>query len=157
MFKKIFGIRSSNNSSIEPIVPKENYSIFKLTIDNGLAFATINTGYNNYPNKKTYPWYTEVIMKIHDKNENGHPTNEEAEVLNDLENRITNFLKLTQTVHTLGRVTRNGERDIIYYIDQPNLDESKVKEFFDSINAIRSVNLTLKKDEHWANVGAFIK
>ena len=156
MFKKLFGIRSVSNSLIEPVFPKENFSIFKLTIDESLAFATINTGYNGYPNKSFYPWYAEVVMEIHDKNDNGHPTNEEAKILNDLEDQITSYLKQTQTLHSIGRVTRNGERDIIFYMDKPKLVGNTAKEFFDSINAIRPINMKLKKDKKWSNVRAFI-
>jgi hypothetical protein len=154
MFKKLFG---NNSAPSEPIIPIEKFSIFKLTIDGSFALATINTGYDNYQNKKFYPWYTAVLMEIGGKNENGHPTNEEAELLNSLEDKITEFLGRTQIVHRIGRVTRNGERDIIYYIDKPNLDQNKVKEFFDSINSIRPMNLTIEKDEKWANVAAFLK
>jgi hypothetical protein len=157
MFKKLFRIGSTLKSPIEPIFPMENYSIFKLTIDNSPAFATINTGYNDYPNKIIYPWYAEIIIDINNKNDNGHPTNEEAEILNQLEEQITGFLKQTQTVHPIGRVTRNGERDIFYYIDEPNFDKKKIKDFFDSINTIRPMNFTLKEDKKWSNVGAFIK
>ena len=157
MFKKFFRIGSTLKSPIEPIFPKEKYSIFKLTINNSLALATINTGYNNYLNKIFYPWYVEIIIDINDKNENGHPTNEESEILNRLEEKITDFLKQTQTIHPIGRFTRNGERDIFYYIDKPKLDKKKTKEFFDSINAIRPMNFTLKEDKKWSHVGAFIK
>lgn len=86
MFKKIFG---NSSSPSEPIIPAENFSVLKLTIDDSLVLATINTGYDNYPNKKFYPWYTAVLMEVGDKNENGHPTNEEAELLNSLEDKIT--------------------------------------------------------------------
>ena len=154
MFKKLFG---NSSSPSEPIIPKENFTIFKLTIADGLALATINTGYNNYPNKKFYPWYATILMEIGDKNENGHPTNEEAELLNSLEDRITEFLGQTQIVHRIGRVTRNGERDIIYYIDKPAFHQDKTKEFFDSINSVRAVNLTIEKDKRWDNVAAFIQ
>ena len=89
----------------------------------------------------------EVVMEILDKNDNGHPTNEEAKILNDLEDQITSYLKQTQTLHSIGRVTRNGERDIIFYMDKPKLDGNTAKEFFDSINAIRPINMKLKKDK----------
>lgn len=157
MFKKLFGLASSNKTPSEPLIPEENFSIFKFTTDEGLAFATIDAGYDNYPNKKYYPWYATVLLKIHDKNDNGHPTNEEAGILNDLEDRITHFLSETQVVHKIGRVTRNGERDILYYLGNPDLNQNQLKTFFDSINAIRPINFKIEKDEKWKNVSAFLK
>jgi hypothetical protein len=156
MFKKLFSSKAEPGL-VEPVFPTENYSIFKLTVDNGLAFATMNTGYNNYPNKSNFPWCAQILLSIQDKNDNGHPIDEEAVVLNDIEVRITEFLKRTQVVHPIGRVTRNGERDIIYYIDKPKFNQKETKEFFDEINAIRNLNFTLEEDAKWKLVGAFIK
>ncbi len=157
MFKKLFNIGSASTDPVEPIFPTERFSIFKLTIEGGLALATINTGYDNYQNKSCYPWYTAVTMHIHDKNENGHPTNEEAEILNNLEEKIVEFLKRTQIVHAVGRVTRNGERDIFYYTDEPKFNPGNSREFFDAISAVRLVNISVEKDKKWSNVAAFIK
>jgi hypothetical protein len=157
MFKKLFGKSSNHKLEPESIIPKENYSIFKLELEGGLAFATINAGYDNYCHKKAYPWYAVVVMEIQDRNENGHPTNEEAKVLNDLEDRITQFLNKTQTAHKIGRVTRNGEKDIIFYLSNPRLDPAETKIFFDSMNVVRPMNFTVEKDESWKNVKAFLK
>ena len=156
MFKKLFSSKIKRQP-VEPIFPRENYSIFKLDLDEGLAFATMNTGYNNYPNKNYFPWCAQILLSIHDKNDNGHPTDEEAVVLNDIEEKITDFLKKTQIVHRMGRVTRNGERDIIYYIDTPRLNKKETKEFLDQINAIRNLNFTLEQDPKWEFVASFIK
>jgi hypothetical protein len=156
MFKKLFGKKNESQPS-EPIFPGEAFSIFKLDLKDGLAFATINTAYNQYPNKKYFPWCAQIVIDIHDKNNNGHPTDYEAGILNELEDRITQFLRRTQTVHPIGRVTRNGERDIIYYIDQPKLDQKETKDFFDQINAVRNLNFSLEHDPQWEFVGGFIK
>ena len=156
MFKKLFSSKIKSGP-VEPFFPKENYSIFKLDMKDGLAFATINTGYNDYPNKNHFPWCAQILLSIHDKNDNGHPTDEEAAVLNDIEEKITDFLRRTQKVHRIGRVTRNSERDIIYYIDEPRLNQNETKEFFDEINAVRNLNFTLERDPKWEFVGGFIK
>jgi len=156
MFKKLFS-KNTQDSLIDPVIPPENFSLFKLALENGTGLATINTGYDNYPNKKFFPWYVAILMEIGEKNQNGHPTNSEAEILNDLEEKITQFLGLTQTVHKIGRVTRNGERDIMYYIDDPKLDQEQVKGFFDSISSVRPINVEIEKDEAWKNVSTFIK
>ena len=156
MFKKLFGVKSESEP-IEPIFPVENYSIFKLDMNDVLAFATINTGYKNYPNKQHFPWCAQILLAIQDKNDNGHPTDEEAAVLNDIEDKITTFLKENHTVHHIGRVTRNGERDIIYYIDKPKFNQHETKLFFDEINSQRNLNFTLEKDPKWEFVGGLIQ
>jgi hypothetical protein len=153
MFKSLF----KKKLPLEPIFPVEKYSILRLNVDGGIALATINTAYNNYQNKQFYPWYAAILIEVGEQNENGQPTNEEAGLLNSLEEKITAFLRKTQVVHPIGRVTRKGERDIIYYIDKPNFNEKELKEFFDSINIIRPLNLTIENDRAWTNIAAFIK
>ena len=156
MLNKLFG-NGRKKVPVEPIFPAENFTIFKLNLEEGMAFATINTGYNHYPNKSLFPWCAQILLVIQDKNENGHPTNEEAALLNEIEEKIAEFLRQKHTVHMIGRVTRNGERDILYYIDKPKLDMEETKAFFDRINEIRNLNLTLENDPEWKLVGAFIK
>lgn len=155
MLRKLFG--KKGKPLAEPVFPKENYSIFKLDLEEGWALATINTGYDHYPNKRHFPWQVQVEVDINEKNENGHPTNDEAVVLNDVEELITTYLRKSQQVHPIGRVTRNGARDIIYYIDEPKLDEEETKRFFDEVNTIRNMNVSIQHDPDWELMQLFIK
>ena len=155
MFKKLFG--RNRNKPVEPVFPEENFSIFQVNLEDGLAFATINTGYDHYPNKRHFPWCAQVELTIQDKNSNGHRTDEEAVILNEIEEKITGFLKQSHAVHAIGRVTRNGARDIMYYLDNPRFNQQELKNFFDGINAIRNLNFTINNDPTWNLVGAFIK
>lgn len=148
--------RRNQDRPVEPIFPKDNFSILKLEVDNSLALASINQAYNKYPNKKFFPWCAQVLFEIQDKNENGHPTSEEAEVLNDLEDKVDAFFKENHVAHFIGRLTRNGFRDIFYYLDRPNFDQEKTKIFFDEICAIRPIDFYLEEDKKWNKVSAFI-
>ncbi len=156
MLNKLFPRKASSKPS-EPIFPENNFGILQLEIDDSLAIASINTAYNKYPNKKFFPWCAQVLFEISDKNENGHPTNEEAEVLNELEDKVEAFFKENHVVHFIGRLTRNGFRDIFYYLDKPNFDQNKTKIFFDEISAIRAVNFYLDEDSEWDKVAEFIE
>lgn len=156
MLNKLFPRKASSKPS-EPIFPENNFGILQLEVDSSLAIASINTAYNQYSNKKFFPWCAQVLFEILDKNENGHPTNEEAEVLNELEDKVEAFLKENHVVHFIGRLTRNGFRDIFYYLDKPNFDQNKTKIFFDEISAIRAVNFYLDEDSKWDKVAEFIE
>jgi hypothetical protein len=154
MFSKLFSSKSVGPT--EPIFPVDNFSIFKLEVDDSLAIATMNTAYNSYPNKKFFPWSAQVLFEILDKNENGHPTEEEAEILNELEDKVEAFFKENHVVHSIGRLTRNGFRDVFYYLSKPNFSEIETKIFFDQISAIRPVNFYLDEDTKWDKVAEFI-
>ena len=133
----------------EPIFPGESFSILKLDMPEGLAFAMVNNAYKDYHNKKHFQYLAGFELKILDKNENGHPLDNEAEILNELQERIESFLKQKQIIHSVARVTRNGVRDILIYIDEPKFTKKEAKPFFDEINSVRAVNFTINKDPNW--------
>jgi len=118
----------------------------------GLAFATVNSAYKDYQNKKHFPYLAGFELEILNKNDNGHPLDDEAEILNELQDKIERFLEEKHTVHSVARVTRNGTRDILIYIDKPKFTKEETKVFFDKINAVRAVNFTINKDPQWKSV-----
>jgi hypothetical protein len=153
MFKNLF---AKTPPAKEPIFPGEKLSMFKLNLEDGWGLATINKAYDNYQNKALFPWYAIINIHLQDQNENGHPTAQEAEVLNRIEKRVTDFLKQEMIVHFIGRVIRPGERDLLYYLDDHKFQKEETKTFFDDLNAIRPINFELHKDPRWALVKTFL-
>ena len=141
----------------EPLFPGEAFSIFKLNLTDGWGLATINKAYDHYPNKSFFPWYAIINIQLQDQNENGHPTDREAEVLNMIEDSITRFLEERKTVHFIGRVIRKGERDVLYYLNNRKFNKKEIREFFDSLNVIRPIHFEVQKDPKWNLVNTFIK
>jgi hypothetical protein len=157
LLKKLFRQSDKNDLPSEPIFPGESFSISKVTFPEGWGLATFNNKYNDYPNKAFFPWHVLIELVIVDKNDNGHPINSDAEKLVKLEAEILNFLKLKHTVHFLGRVTRNGFRDLLYYMDTPKFEQTEVNAFCDNIMKERAINFGMEKDPKWKAVSGFIK
>ncbi len=161
MFKNLFkrnkDQQKKTSGPTEPIYPGENFTVGQIETEEGIGFANVNQAYNNYSNKKYFLWCAQLLLEFKDKNENGHPTDQESEVLNELEDKIENFLKDKRKVHFIGRVTRKDFRDLIYYMDQPRLDQDETARFFDKINSIRRVNFNLDKDPEWKFVSGLIR
>jgi hypothetical protein len=153
--KRLFGKDQSGTPS-EPIFPGENFSIIKLEMKDGLAFATINKAYDNYKNKPFYPWLVGVELEIIDKNDNGHPTDDEAVRLNTIQEELETLLKKEHTVHSVARITRNGFRDLLIYINKPGLTQ-EINDFFAGIQKERKVNFGIHNDSSWNAVSGFIK
>jgi hypothetical protein len=156
--KKIFGRFDDNKGQpIEPIFPGESFTIFKLNFPDGWGLATINKKYDNYPNKSLYPWLVLIELEVIDKNDNGHPINSDTDKLIMLEENIITFLKQKHTVHFLGRVTKNGFRELLYYIDIPKFEQTEVNTFCDNIMKERAINFTMEKDPKWNSVSGFLE
>lgn len=155
LFKRLFG-QSGATQPTEPIFPGESFSLLKLNMADGLAFATVNKAYENYPNKSFYPFFVGIELEVVDKNDNGHPVDTEAARLNQIQEEIEAFLKQKHTVHSVARVTRNGARDLLIYIDTPKLTQEELNAFFDDILKERQVNFSIQKDASWNAVSGFM-
>jgi len=155
--KKLFGQTIKSDEPVEPVFPGESFSIYKMNLPDGWGLATVNNKYNEYPNKAFFPWHVLIELEIIDKNDNGHPADKDAEKLAKLEEEILSFLKQKHTVHFLGRVTRNGFRDLLYYIDKPKIEQAEVNTFCDNIMKERAINFGMEKDPNWTAVSGFIK
>ena len=153
--KRIF-VKKENEQPLEPIFPGESFSIFKLNLPEGWGLASANKAYDEYPNKAFYPWHVLIVLEVIDKNENGHPIDLDAIKLNDLEDQVSDFLKKYQTVHFVVRVTRNGFRDLLFYIDQPKFKNEDVRNFCDAVMEERGINFSVHNDPDWKAAG-FIK
>jgi len=154
--KKLFG-GSGTTSPKEPIFPGERYTILKLDMPEGLALATVNKAYENYPNKVFYPFFVGIELEILGKNDNGHPLPEEGERLNQLQEEIESFLRQKHAVHSVARVTRNGTKDILIYIDTPRLTQEELAAFCSNIQKEREINFSIQKDSTWRAVSGFVK
>jgi hypothetical protein len=153
--KNLFGQKGEPMPS-EPIFPGESFTIFKLDFPDGWGLASANKADDNYPNKSFYGWHVLVELEVIDKNENGHPIDSEGAKLNAIEDKVDAFLKKNQTVHFVARVTRNGFRDLLYYIDKPAINQQQLAFFCDEIMKERGINFSIQKDPEWKAVG-FIK
>lgn len=155
--KNLFGQSTKSDEPVEPIFPGESFSIYKMDLPDGCGLATFNNKYNEYPNKAFFPWHVLVELEIVDKNDNGHPVDIDAEKLAKLEGEILEFLRQKHTVHFLGRVTRNGFRDLLYYVDKPKFEQVEVNSFCDNVMKERGINFGMEKDPNWTAVSGFIK
>lgn len=152
--KKILG-KADDVTPTEPIFPKENFSIFQLNMPDGFAIATVNTAYKNYQNKKCYPFLVGIELEVLEKNSNGHPGDIEGQRLNEIQTDFEELLKQQQTVHSVARVTRDGARDIMIYIEKPVFSEKAVTDFCNNIRKERKMLLSVQRDESWKSVSIF--
>ena len=122
----------------------------------GLAFATVNKAYKDYPNKAFYPFLVGIELTVINKNENGHPVDSEAGRLNQIQDEFEAFLRQKHTVHPVARVTRNGAQDLLIYIDSPKLTQDELSTFCDGIQKERQMNFNIEKDPSWNAVSGFL-
>ncbi len=149
--------KDKKNAGGQGKFPKERFSILKATDQNGgLIFITANTAYKDYRFKSDYPWFLRIEIQTKDKNENGHPTSDEARLLNRLEDLIDAELKKICTSHYIARTTSNGSRELLYYVDDPEKANPALQRLVCDPNPIRPFEYKMEEDKDWGKVDYFL-
>ena len=102
--------------------------------------------------KSDYPWFLWIEIDTKDKNENGHPTRDEAEFLNQMEDLIDAELKKVCTSHYIARTTLNGSRELLYYVDDPEKANPVLQRLVSDQNRITQFDYKMKEDKEWDKV-----
>lgn len=129
------------------------YTGFEFEVEGFPAMAIINTDLKAIENRSQWP-YSVFIEVIPDKiNENGHPTGEEYDYLNEVEKKIIEYLETqTGSVH-VGHTTIYRARQMIFYTAKNELVESFLDYFLPTIE--RESSFEIENDPEWDNVSAF--
>lgn len=135
--------------------PKEDWCLQKVTDQSdNLAFITANLGYKNYAYKAEFPWCLAVNITTGKQNRNGHPTDEEAVVLNVTEDIITQALRQAGAIQYVGRVTVKGYRELYYYIADPEKINAALTKLTKKRQP-RPWEYQMKEDAQWERVAPF--
>lgn len=138
-------------------MPKEEWCVQKINDQSdNLAFITANMGYRSYPYKDKFPWSLAVNITTIEQNQNGHPTDKEATMLNLTQDIITEAFKQAGTVHFVGRVTVKGYRELYYYVADPE----KANAILTKLTKKRQPRIweyQMQEDSQWQRVAVFFR
>jgi hypothetical protein len=135
--------------------PVENWCIQEASDqENNPVFITANLGYRNYAYKADFPWCLEVNITTVDKYPNGHPTREEAPVLNATEDIITAALQKAGVVHFVGRTTVKGYRELYYFVADPEKANAALTRLTKKRQP-REWEYRMAEDKQWQRVEPF--
>jgi hypothetical protein len=124
--------------------------------DNNLIFITANRSYENYAHKSEHPWCLAINIPTVKQNRNGHPTDEEAVILNATQDIITNTLQQAGAVQYVGRVTVKGHREVYYYVADPEKMNAALTKLAKKRQP-RAWEYQMKQDRKWERVALFFQ
>jgi hypothetical protein len=143
-------------SSIENINSSQ-YTGFKFNIENEVCLATINQYFKGYKYKSQFPYSLWITVETKYKNENGHPTGEEAALFNNLEDSIISKLDRKTPYCFIGRTTRNGYREIMFYVSDKEKAAELLNEFVNEDRFKRKIDFNIGLDKTWESVSGFLE
>jgi hypothetical protein len=147
MLKTLFGKKTDER------FPEEEFVIAQAERQGLPVIATINRGYRRYAHKAEYPWHAEIVVSMEHTTDTGLPTNDEAEVLNTLEDQLESALKAQGAAHHIARQTWNNIRMLDYYVDDGAAAEKALAAL--AAASARPLQFKVEKDETWSSCAGF--
>lgn len=143
--------------------PEEIYVLREGQFEGLYAVLMLNHSLKKYPYKKEYPWNLKITVDIVDQNEQGLPTQSEADILNNFEDQIVNLLLGVCEFHFIGRTTWNGLRTLMFYLDSPEKAHEALQVLIERIevmkannsDAMREFEYEIREDKEWGKVNYY--
>ena len=126
---------------------------FEFEVDDFPAFAIINSIVDDFERKADYPISVFIGIEPEQINNNGHPTEEEADYLEVLESGLLEKLRELDVIY-VGHTTIARKREIIFYIPNDEILIALFEEWATTTN--RSTDVDIEEDAEWENIEAFI-
>jgi len=131
------------------------FSMMQFEIETKLCFATINQNFKDYKHKNTFPYSIWVTVQTSNKNENGHPTDDEALIFNDLEDSLIATLAEKIPFCYVGRTTRDEYREIMFYVSDKQKAAGIMDGFIKADQSKRKIRYEIDLDKEWKSVEGF--
>ncbi|WP_430409908.1 DUF695 domain-containing protein [Kordia sp.] len=135
----------------------DNYAAMEGTLQNGLPLlAIINAELLHWDSKASHPWIVHVELNYDRANNNGLPTDDDYELLSEIEDNIVAQLKDAEGYLNIGRQTADSVREVYFAcIDfrKPSKVLDKIKKTYqDKIK----IDFEIYKDKYWQSFHRFM-
>ena len=158
LFKKIFGkkdeaIEQEGQSSNDGYKPE--WDFYFSNVDDIIGSFYVDLGLVNIApiDDKTHLLW--ISLQMINPNENGLSSKEEFEQLNEIEDRLQEFILKNHSSVYAGRLTNNGHRNFYFYMGDPTLYDKTIS---DAMVAFPSYtyDFGMKEDKEWDSYLEFI-
>lgn len=157
LFLGLFKTKQTSRASHTATHADNNtFAILHGDIDGHPLFASIDTSLRDYKSKDRFPWFLSISVPLKNPNKDGLTTAQEAEQLNEWEDSLEKQIAAECNLVYVGRVTWNGHRELLYYIDQPKPVHLRLKSLIDS-HAMRPFTFLCERDEKWEKVSVYFR
>jgi hypothetical protein len=124
------------------------FSILQGELDGRPFIATIDMELRSFPDKETLPFFLGVSTPLVSPTSDGLPTGRDADDLNTWEETVEARLRSEVRFVFVGRVTWNGHRELLYYVDNQQSAE-KVLNSASKTHSARPFAVACERDENW--------
>ena len=137
-------------------IDNDNYSILEAELESGNPLiAVINTDLMEWDRKASHPWIVTVEIPYDGKNNNGMPDESTYQLLDKVEQNLSEVLQAPDGYLNIGRQTANSMREI-YFACRDFRKPSKVLDKIRNYYAGQlKVSFDISKDKYWRFLDRF--
>jgi hypothetical protein len=147
---KLGGRGADSQMPTEP----QTFSVLRGEADGYPVVAIISSRLSDHKVKTDTPWFLGFSTRLSSPTPDGLPTPKDTDDLNSWEDIIDREINLRCKCIFVGRVTWKGSRELLYYVDKPELVIPEIQKLLDS-DGLRLFAFRYEHDPHWANVSVY--
>ncbi|HEY2685955.1 MAG TPA: DUF695 domain-containing protein [Steroidobacteraceae bacterium] len=130
-------------------IPAPYYTLINTSIGPDPAVVIVNSALRTFDHLDYLQWDLSIVITCESLGANGMPNSEEARILNELEDEISESLKLESNAVFLARVTCRDKREIRYRVHDPEIANRALKTLTSSAKPQRQWKYLMKHDPEW--------
>ncbi len=135
------------------LIPEEKYQILEFRQDNLPGIAVINSALKNFEPKDVFAWHCSIMIECEDLIENGMPSKEERETVDQFENGLNEKIKGLDVEKPnalfLGRITWNRTRELIWRVFDPEITNNYLSKRIEKKDYPREFDYRIESDPEW--------
>ena len=134
----------------------EDFVVFDWDFDGHRLIGNINLALRSYRAKSQTPWFLSLSTPLSNPTPEGLPAAGEAEELNKWEETLEKLIAAGSKLVFVGRVTWNGHRELLYYVDKPERVAPELQQLIDN-RATRPFAFRCEQDSNWSKVRVYME
>jgi hypothetical protein len=134
----------------------EQFSVFESEMDGRPLIAIIDVGLRGFESKAVLPWFLSLSTPLIEPTKDGLPTPEDSIALNEWEGLVEKRIASVCRFVYVGRVTWNGSRETIYYIDRDEPVASQLRKLDDD-RVSRPFAFLCERDDEWNKISIYFR
>ena len=130
-------------------LPEQEWVLVEGESDGHPYFMMVNDGFKDFSGKKEYSYCLITVIELNEVQDHKLPTDDEAEILNEMEELLISSLQQVTQPLEIGRETYLGEREILIYLPEFANYKNVIDTISKKLNRFRGTRFELHHDPIW--------
>jgi hypothetical protein len=142
--------------TIEEIDLADEWAMFQGEHNGHPLIASIRTSAKDLVGHPSYAHQVGIAVPLHDPDQNGFPSVEESQQLNNIEDQVAGMLESGNESLLVGVLSTKGMREFVLYTTSPDEVQRKFGELDKEILS-HGLQLMIRSDKEWNVYKAFVR